>query len=59
MQLDTEQLQQALAHVYWLGGSPCAGKSSIADSLVERYGFRLYRCDEAYFVHEKVVTPKG
>ena len=24
--------------IYWLGGSPCAGKSSVADLLAERYG---------------------
>jgi 2-phosphoglycerate kinase len=53
-----EQLQRALAHVYWLGGSPCAGKSSIADSLAQAYGLRIYRCDDAFFVHEKIVTPE-
>ncbi len=53
-----EQLQRALAHVYWLGGSPCAGKSSIADGLAQTYGLRVYRCDNAFFVHEKIVTPE-
>ncbi|HEV2661385.1 MAG TPA: hypothetical protein VGU68_12335 [Ktedonobacteraceae bacterium] len=51
-----EQLQ--LAHVYWLGGSPCAGKSSIADNLAQAYGLRVYRCDDAFFMHEKIVTPE-
>lgn len=49
-------LQRQLAHVYWLGGSPCAGKSSIADNLVQTYGFQIYRCDDAFFRHEKIVT---
>jgi len=40
------------------GGSPCAGKSSIADILAATYGLSLYRADEAYFRHEKVVTPE-
>lgn len=36
--------------VYWIGGSPCSGKSSITDLLAEQYGLRVYRCDDA--VHE-------
>jgi hypothetical protein len=51
-----ETLRRQLAHIYWLGGSPCAGKSSIADSLVQAYGFQLYRYDDAFFRHEKIVT---
>jgi adenylate kinase family enzyme len=53
-----ETLRRQLAHVYWLGGSPCAGKSSIADSLVQTYRFQIYRCDDAFFRHEKIVTPE-
>lgn len=30
-------LKQALSHVYWIGGSPCAGKTSIASKLVEDF----------------------
>lgn len=51
-------LQERLKHVYWLGGSPCAGKSSIADYLAARYDLLLYRCDDAYYEHQKVVTPE-
>ncbi len=51
-------LQQELTHVYWLGGSPCAGKSSIADALAETHRLYLYRTDEAFFRHEKIVTPE-
>ncbi len=58
MQDNLEILQKELAHVYWLGGSPCSGKSSIAGTLVETHGLRLYRADEAYFRHEKIVTPE-
>ena len=52
-----ETLQIRLAHVYWLGGSPCAGKSSIADLLAERYGMRIYRCDDAFYRHRDLITP--
>ncbi len=58
MQDHNKILQRELTHVYWMGGSPCAGKSSIADILAATYGLSLYRADEAYFRHEKVVTPE-
>lgn len=35
-----------LDNIYWIGGSPCAGKTSISEMLVEKYGFTLYRCDD-------------
>src|SRR5581483_236713 len=58
MYYNSEALRHELAHVYWLGGSPCSGKSSIADSLAEKYGLHIYRCDEAFYVHEKLITCK-
>lgn len=48
-----------LAHVYWLGGSPCSGKSSIADRLAVEYGMTVYRCDDAFYEHAKIVTPES
>lgn len=44
--------------IYWLGGSPCAGKSSVADLLAERCGLTVYRCDDAYFRHVQIGNPK-
>lgn len=32
--------------VYWLGGSTCAGKSTISNMLSATYGFTVYHCDE-------------
>ena len=52
-----EIIRQKLAHVRWMGGSPCAGKSTIADALVERYGMRLYRCDDAFPLHTQRTNP--
>lgn len=31
--------------MYWIGGSPCAGKSSIAQALAEQYGLYFYHSD--------------
>jgi hypothetical protein len=39
-------------HVYWLGGSPCAGKSSVATILAERHGLQLYSCDDHFEEHK-------
>ncbi|HKB68557.1 MAG TPA: hypothetical protein VKC61_22035 [Pyrinomonadaceae bacterium] len=37
-----------LEHVFWLGGSPCAGKSSISDVIASRFGLDVYHVDEAF-----------
>jgi hypothetical protein len=42
-----DQLRDSLSHVYWLGGSPCSGKSTIADLIHNRYGLDVYHVDEA------------
>ena len=39
--LDRINLDQA----YWIGGSPCSGKSSISRLLADRYGLALYEVD--------------
>jgi len=46
------------SRVYWIGGSPCSGKSSIARAIVTKYGFRSYNCDEAYFRHLELASPE-
>ncbi len=45
MQATAEQAQ-ALAHVLWLGGTPCSGKTSVAKWLVEHYAVQLYHYDK-------------
>lgn len=37
--------------VYWLGGSTCAGKTTISKALSESYGFRVYHCDDYIGTH--------
>ncbi|MBE0689229.1 MAG: hypothetical protein IH587_03800 [Anaerolineae bacterium] len=43
--------------IYWLGGSPCSGKSSIAQRLARDYGLTLYLCDDAMGRHMAQATP--
>jgi 2-phosphoglycerate kinase len=40
-----------LHDVYWIGGAPGAGKSTIARGLAERYGLRLYLTDDVMRDH--------
>ena len=37
--------------VYYIGGSPCSGKSTISEMLVEKYGFQYYKLDDYLFEH--------
>lgn len=51
-------LTPALNHVYWIGGSPCSGKSSIAAALAAEFGFAIYSCDAAFYRHSEIVDPR-
>lgn len=44
-------------NVFWLGGSPCAGKSSISNVLAERFKLEVYHVDEAFDVQAQRLDP--
>lgn len=46
-----------LPSLYWIGGSPCAGKTTIASRLAEQRGWTLYNCDDAFYRHLQIITP--
>ncbi|WP_370936311.1 nucleoside monophosphate kinase [Amycolatopsis sp. cg13] len=46
-----------LRHVYWIGGAPGAGKSTIARRLATRYGWRHYATDDTMRAHAARTTP--
>ncbi|MGD9093973.1 MAG: hypothetical protein PVF74_14080 [Anaerolineales bacterium] len=50
-------MSKNLNHVYWMGGAPCSGKSSIADLIADRYGLLVYHCDEAFPEHVRGISP--
>ena len=54
----TLNLQKRLRHILWLGGSPCAGKTTITKLLVQQYNLLSYHVDEAFAEHRKQVTIK-
>src|SRR5438105_2762581 len=43
--------------VFWLGGSPCSGKSSISRILAGRFDLDVYHVDEALETHMKRLDP--
>src|SRR5688572_32669838 len=50
-------LRAALAHVYWIGGAPDAGKTTVARLLAKRHGMRLYVLDASTRAHAERATP--
>jgi 2-phosphoglycerate kinase len=52
---EMNSLAQRLAHVYWIGGSPCSGKSSIVTWLQERTNLTCYSCDDAFWRHAQEI----
>jgi hypothetical protein len=46
-----------LAHVLWLGGSACVGKSAAARALAAAHGLTLYSCDERFEEHRQRASP--
>lgn len=41
--------------IYYIGGSPCSGKSTVAESLAERYGLTYFKVDD----HLEAFTAQG
>ncbi|MDL2248568.1 hypothetical protein LJB89_02615 [Tyzzerella sp. OttesenSCG-928-J15] len=45
--------------VYYIGGSPCSGKSSIAELIVEKHGFTYYKLDDFLFPYMQQAADSG
>lgn len=52
------ELVARLRHVYWIGGGPGAGKSTVARRLADRRGWRLYATDDVMGDHARRSTPE-
>lgn len=46
-----------MKNTFWLGGSPCSGKSTLAQSLTEQYELYYYECDKHYDDHIARANP--
>lgn len=42
--------------IYWIGGSACAGKSTLAKMVADKYKMDLYSCDEHFYEHLKNIS---
>jgi len=42
---------------FWLGGSACAGKTSVARLLAAEHGLTLYSCDDGFEEHRRRADP--
>jgi hypothetical protein len=51
LSLEPDISPERLRHIRWIGGGSGAGKSTIAGRLAEKYGLRVYSCDEAQAAH--------
>ena len=43
--------------MFWLGGSPCAGKTSISEILARRFDLDVYHVDEAFEIQMQNLEP--
>ena len=43
--------------MFWLGGSPCAGKSSVSEVLARRFDLDVYHVDDAFEIHVGGLNP--
>ncbi|WP_409291373.1 hypothetical protein [Peribacillus sp. SCS-37] len=42
--------------IYWIGGSACAGKSTLAEMYCRKYNLPLYSCDEHFNRHLQLIS---
>lgn len=45
-------------NIYWIGGSPCSGKSTIAELLVNELNIFHYKCDDFYEKHLEIACSR-
>ena len=48
-----------LSTIYWIGGAPCSGKSTIAENLAFKYGFSLFKSDDHMYAHMRLARQAG
>lgn len=57
MQIQDNVLREALKNVYFLTGTPCAGKSTAARALGRKHGLLVYDADERFSAHQRLSSP--
>jgi len=55
--MSTSRLNKLFSQAYILGGSPCSGKSTVAEILSAQYGFHYYKADDHESEHMQRAQP--
>lgn len=58
MQISDNVMKHALRNVYFICGTACAGKTTMARMLADKHGLRLYDMDERYDEHRAIAQPE-
>jgi len=45
-----------LKNVYWIGGGACGGKSTMADKIAAKYGFKAYHPEYIFMEHKALAN---
>jgi 2-phosphoglycerate kinase len=45
-----------MTDIYWIGGSPCSGKSTIAEKLAYKHGLSLFKSDDHMYAHMRLAN---
>jgi adenylate kinase family enzyme len=40
-----------LSNIYWIGGAPCSGKSTITEKLAFKHGLSMFKSDDHMYAH--------
>jgi len=48
-----------MKEIYYIGGSPCSGKSTIAEMLAIEYGFAYYKLDDYLWTYMEQAATDG
>ena len=48
-----------MSEIYFIGGSPCCGKSTIAERISAEYGFAYYKVDDFLYPHMEAAAAAG
>jgi shikimate kinase len=48
-----------MAKIYYIGGSPCSGKSTIAELIEKKYNFKYYKLDDKLEEYTKKASEAG
>ena len=57
MQIADNVLAWHLQQVYWVSGTACSGKTTVASALATKHGLGFYNADEMYEQHLKLAVP--